>query len=99
MALRTCLVSFTDLSGIRHSTEVMAETIYEASVLAIKAFQASGFMDQMPGAASRFEIEVKVPTVRHELRVGQLTQWLDRGVSNPIEESKRKRLKALLESR
>jgi hypothetical protein len=34
-----CTVSYVDLDGIRHSVEVEAEGLYEASVLAICAFR------------------------------------------------------------
>jgi hypothetical protein len=34
-----CIVSFVDLDGIRHSVEVEAEGLYEASVLGICAFR------------------------------------------------------------
>jgi hypothetical protein len=36
---RTCTVSFTGHDGIRHSVNVQAETLYEAVVLAIRAFR------------------------------------------------------------
>jgi hypothetical protein len=39
VALRTCTVSFADPSGIRHSVEVMAESIYEAAALGVSALR------------------------------------------------------------
>ena len=46
---RTCTVSFTGPDGIRHSVNVQAETLYEAVVLAIRAFREH---DCAPGAGS-----------------------------------------------
>jgi len=40
---RTCLVSFIDSEGIRHSVEVTASTLYQAAALAIGDFRRSGF--------------------------------------------------------
>lgn len=94
--LQTCLVTFEDLAGIRHSTEVQAESLYEAAALAIRAFRTSGMLEQMPGPASRFQIEVKTPMVRHEVSVGHVQRWLNQGGTNPMEEAKRKRLRDLL---
>ena len=36
---RACTVSYTGPDGIRHSVNVQAETLYEAVVLAIRAFR------------------------------------------------------------
>jgi hypothetical protein len=36
--MAACTVSFVDLDGIRHSVEVEAEGLYEASVLGLCAF-------------------------------------------------------------
>jgi hypothetical protein len=37
--MAACIVSFVDLDGIRHSVEVEAEGLYEASVLGLCAFR------------------------------------------------------------
>ena len=37
--MAACIVSFVDLDGIRHSVEVEAEGLYEASVLGFCAFR------------------------------------------------------------
>jgi hypothetical protein len=39
VAVRTCVVSFVGPSGIRHSVEVEAETLFEAAVLAVTRFR------------------------------------------------------------
>ena len=41
VALRTCTVSFTGPSGVRHSVEVTAESIYEAAALGVSALKNS----------------------------------------------------------
>jgi hypothetical protein len=38
--LAACIVSFVDLDGIRHSVEVEADGLYEASVLSMLPFEA-----------------------------------------------------------
>jgi hypothetical protein len=42
VALRTCTVSFTGPSGIRHSVDVTAESSYEAAALGVWALKKSG---------------------------------------------------------
>ena len=79
MSLRSCIVHFTDLSGVRHTTEVSAESLFEACALAFKAFQQAEFVEQVPGPASRFEIEVSAPKVTHTVTVRQMRQWIESG--------------------
>ncbi len=50
--LRTCRVSFQDAEGIAHSVEVTAQSLFEAAVLAIKAFRAAEWMESGPGTAT-----------------------------------------------
>jgi hypothetical protein len=57
MALRTCVVRYNDLDGVQHTTEVTAETLYEAACLAVRVFRDAGVIDQPPGAGTRLEIE------------------------------------------
>lgn len=90
------LVTFTDLDGLRHTVEVDADSVYEAAVLAIRAFKKAGFMAQQPGPGSKLSVEVREPAVIHEVSIGQVQRWLDLGSSNPNEEVKRKRLKEML---
>ena len=62
MALRTCTVSFTFASGVRHSVEVTAESIYEAAALGVSALKSDGWGDAIaPGT----EFEVQVARANH----------------------------------
>jgi hypothetical protein len=97
MALRTCVVRFNDLDAVQHTTEVTAETLYEAACLAVRVFREFGIIDQSPGAGTRLEIEVKSPTVRHVVTVGQVQRWVQIASSNPNEEAKRRRLREILQ--
>jgi hypothetical protein len=70
---RTCLlVTLTDSRGIRHSVEVTAESLFEAGVLAVSAFRKAGWVDEIPGPASRLEIEVHEPAAKHTVTLRQL---------------------------
>jgi hypothetical protein len=51
---RTCVVSFVDSDGIRHSVEVAAESLYEAAALAVKEFRRHTWVDDVgPGALTK----------------------------------------------
>jgi hypothetical protein len=94
---KTCRVSFTDLSGIRHSVEIQADSLYEAAVVRLKALKMAEWVDAV-GPATRLEIQVLQPSAVHILMVAQITRWLDGGSKNPAEAVVKKRLKGLLAS-
>src|SRR6478735_7382601 len=59
--MAACIVSFVDLDGIRHSVEVEAEGLYEASVLGLCAFRKH---ELEPGGLTPLEVEVR-SSVKH----------------------------------
>jgi hypothetical protein len=90
--MAACIVSFVDLDGIRHSVEVQAEGLYEASVLGLCAFRKHQLE---PGALTQLEVEVR-STVIHTVTVTKVKEWLQRGVRSPKEAVLKERLRALL---
>lgn len=92
--LRSCRVTFKDPGHLEHSVEVMAESLYEAAVLAIKAFKSQDW-GLPPGRATRLQIEVLQPVVRHELSVGKLQDWLS-STGSPRDVIQKARLRELL---
>ena len=91
----TCIVSFTDSEGIRHSVEVTAGTLYEAAVLAINEFRRCGFTSNAPGPATRLTVAVKTPATSHEVQWGKIEAWLQ-SAGKPNEQGMKSRLRELL---
>jgi len=57
---RTCVDSFVDSGGIRHSVEVAAESLYEAAALAVKEFRRHPWSDGIePGTLTPLEVHIK----------------------------------------
>src|ERR671936_2156196 len=76
VALRTCTVSFTGPSGVRHSVEVTAESIYEAAALGVSALKSDGWADAIaPG--TELEIQVREPATCYRITVHQIRRWCD----------------------
>jgi hypothetical protein len=92
---RSCLVSFTDADGVQHRTEVQAETLYEAAVLATQAFKEQ---DCAPGSASVLEVEFRRASVVHSVPMRKVSEWLDGACKSPSEKVVKDRLKRLLAS-
>ena len=82
MSARTCVVSFFS-SGIKHSAEVTAETLYEAAVVGVKAISEQ--WGEEPGPTTPLHVEVRAPSVTHEITVNQVRQWLDGTCKSPRE--------------
>jgi hypothetical protein len=87
-----CLVSYLDISGIRHTVEVEASGLYEAAALALRTFRQH---DCEPGAMGKLEVEVR-SAITHTLTVQRLQNWLDGGAKNPKEAVLKERLRAML---
>jgi hypothetical protein len=88
-----CTVSFSDPDGIVHAFTVQAETLYEAAVLALRAFREH---DCIPGPAVELEVEVRGPSVVHKLSVRKVDDWLNSTCRSPRERITKERLKELL---
>ena len=95
MAYRTCTVSFNGPSGIRHSVDVTAESVYEAAALGVAALRKSGWADVV-ASGTELEIQVREPPTCHRLTVHQVHRWCDGIAASPDETLKKRRLKGLL---
>ena len=49
-------MSNVDVSGIRHTVEVSADSLYETAVLAVRTFQQH---DRAPGDMNALEVEIR----------------------------------------
>ena len=72
--LRLCTVSFKSATGISHSVDVEAETLYEAAGLGLARLKKDGWVEGL-GPGSRLEIAVREPSTMHSLTVQQLQRW------------------------
>lgn len=95
VALRTCTVSFTGPSGIRHSVDVTAETVYEAAAFGVSALRQGGWADAV-ALGTELEVQVREPPTYHRITVQQIHRWCDGIAANPDETLKKRRLKQLL---
>ena len=90
--MAVCVVSYLDTSGIRHTVEVNATSLYEAAVLAIRIFREH---DCEPREANELQIEVRSSVV-HSITIRKVHEWLHGGAKTPKDAVTKDRLKALL---
>ena len=90
--MASCVVSYLDTEGLRHTVEVEAQSLYEAAVLAIRTFRQH---ECEPGQASTLDVEVR-SSVIHTVTPKKIHEWLNRGARTPKEAVMKERLRALL---
>jgi hypothetical protein len=95
MALRACTVSFVGASGVRHSVDVSAETLYEAAAAGLNLLRQEGW-SEVVGPGTQIEVQVQAPAARHSLTLAQIRRWCDGVAASPEEVLKRARVKRLL---
>jgi hypothetical protein len=95
VALRTCRISFTGPSGIRHSVDVTAESVYEAAALGVSALKKSGWVEVV-ALGTEIEVQVSEPATSHRITVQQIHRWCDGIAISPEETLRKRRLKQLL---
>jgi hypothetical protein len=88
-------VSFVDLRGIRHSADVEADSLYEAAVLGIRRLNQDPWIERI-APATHLDVEVHEPATRHTISVQQVERWLAGATTNPLEATKKAKLKMLL---
>ena len=88
-------MSFSDQRGIRHAVDVQAESLFEAAVLAIQTFRQDPWLERI-GPATVLEVEVRQAATRHAVTLQQVERWLAGATPNPVEASKKAKLKMLL---
>jgi hypothetical protein len=95
MALRAYRVLVTSVSGVQHSVEVTADSLYEAAALGLRLLQRNGWVDAA-GPATRLEVEVSEPVVKHQVTVQQIQRWMDSTAVTPEDRVKKNRVRDLL---
>jgi hypothetical protein len=91
--MASCIVSYLDSSGVRHSVEVEADGLYEAAVLGVKALREN---DCEPGEVRPIEVEVR-KSVTHTLTLRRVHDYLNGASKSPKEKVSKERLKEILQ--
>jgi hypothetical protein len=90
--MASCVVSFVDSEGIRHTVEMEAESLFEAAALAMRTFKQH---DCEPGPITKLEVEIR-STVMHTVTPKRVHQWLHGGAKTPKEAVMKQRLRDLI---
>lgn len=92
---KSCTVSFKAPSGITHSVDVAAHSLYEAAAMGVAALKKDGWVEGL-GPATRLVVRVRETGGTHAVTVQQLKRWLEGVSTSPAEVLRRAQLKKLL---
>jgi hypothetical protein len=95
VSLRVCTVSFKSATGISHSVDVEADTLYEAAGLGLARLKKDGWIEGL-GPGTRLEIAVREPSTLHSLTVQQVQRWANSVTTSPAEVLRRTKVRHLL---
>jgi hypothetical protein len=95
MPTKTCTVRYTNPSGVSHSVDVSADSLYEAAILGFSLLKQDGWVDPVaPG--TQLEIQVRHPATTHSVSLAQLRRWVEGIAVSPDETLRKRKLKELL---
>jgi hypothetical protein len=97
MAIKSCRVTWTDASGVDHSVEVTAETLYEAVAQALRLFRDNDWTCDTQRIPSMVTVRVKQPVMEHRVRTRDFETWLNAAPKSPAEMVLKNRLRDLLD--
>ena len=97
MALKTCKVVLEGLTGVAHSVEVTAETLYEAIAQALAAFRVQPWMGDSDKRLVTVTVTVRQPEVRHTVKLQDFENWLNSANKGPADLLLKERLRRLLD--
>ncbi len=75
-----------------------AQSLFEAAVLAVKAFRGTEWMESGPGTGTILEVSVLHPVARHRIPLQKVTSWLEANGRSPKEQANKQRLRDLLDN-
>jgi len=94
-----CRVSYRDVDGIEHATDLDAPTLYEAVALAVKLFRDHNIWNlHAPGPGCEFSVLASPqPAVAHRVSLEKVKTFALHGtVQGPAEVLRKERIKAML---
>ena len=89
-----CEVSYCDSERITHSVTVPADSLFEACIRALAAFQKSGL--DAPGRVSELTVKVCQPSTSHTIRLARALDWLANSGRSPKEQSLKVKLREIV---
>lgn len=76
-------MTIADSDGVQHSVEVTASSVFEAAAEAVKLFRLEGWAANALTTTARLRVEVRLPSVVHEVPLRALERWQQSPTTSP----------------
>lgn len=96
MGLRKCKVSYCDPTGVEHTVEVTADSLYEAVAQGLRVFRENDWINEVGRGQATISVAVAHPEVQHKVRIQDFERWLESQRRTPADMSLKARLRELL---
>jgi hypothetical protein len=96
MGVRSCRVTIQDIDGVSHTVEVTAATLYEAVAQGLAAIRGNEWVAGIAQGLNTVKVSVADVRVEHEVKLMDLTKWLEKAGGSPREMSDRRRIREIL---
>ena len=84
------------MSGVSHTVEVTAASLYEAVALGMAAIRTDEWVNNIAQGLNPVKVRMMNVPVEHEVKLMDFTKWLDRTGGSPREMTERKRIRSIL---
>jgi len=96
VSIRSCRVTIKDMEGVAHTVDVTAATLYEAVAQALATLQGNEWVEEIARGLNVAKVSVADVRVEHEVKLLDLTKWLDKKGGSPREITDRNRIRTIL---
>jgi hypothetical protein len=96
MPVRSCRVTIQDLDGVSHTVDVTAATLYEAVAQGLSLIRRGEWVAGIDQGLKVVKVPVADIRFEHEVKLMDLTKWLERPGGSPREVSDRHKIRAIL---
>lgn len=93
---RDCVVKLVDQHGVEHRVKVRAESVYEAALKGLQKLERVGWESDGSQIGSVI-VEIWEEPTQHQVDVAKMLRWLKEPGRLPRDESRKKKLRAIIE--
>jgi hypothetical protein len=96
MAVKFCRVTIQDMSGVEHTVQVSASSLYEAVALGLASLRGEDWVAGVAEGLNTVRVcAVNVP-IEHSVRIMDFQSWLAKEGGSPRDRSQRHRVREIL---
>jgi hypothetical protein len=96
MAVKSCRVTIEDMSGVEHTVQVSATSLYEAVALGLASLRGEDWVAGIAEGLNTVRVSAVDVPVEHSVRIMDFQSWLAKEGGSPRDRSQRYRVREIL---